>query len=515
MASIACRNKSTTPVRRLLALLSCCLAAGVMVTASTSSSRTTGSGRSSSRRHTFVGVVEATDYHHARLPGYFLPIVEVQPALIVVRGGSDDQGYDEDEDEEDSPYDKKHNVETATDQHGETEEDDEGEHVYDELEDQEEEEEEPSMVEEEEVDVELEEDYVQIEHEELFEDDEEEEEGSDTVTYEESVVVIEEEEIEIEGGKEDESPEEETSVRLPTAQVLERATAGTNTDDENSSAFVDRMELADAYDLEDDAAADAADASAVGGDNASHVGASAATAVGAGGSDPDTASHADEEAEGATLRAGEMFDLQITDEMRTVLLKELRFTPRDLKVLRPEIAAMLVAQKLQKPREGMPPNWYLPSDAVPSSSNKSGKLRSLLVKTSLTVVAVGTAALVASKGHEMIDLDDIQETFQKIPAALAAIPAAFGSMKEKAVPSPPPPPSQSARSTRDVLEDSGSVESAPPGDSEEEYDLDGHPHSVKPGAAVPAYEKDLDKTVLDKIITKIENAIKAFFRIKI
>jgi hypothetical protein len=50
----------------------------------------------------------------------------------------------------------------------------------------------------------------------------------------------------------------------------------------------------------------------------------------------------------------------------------------------------------------------------------------------------------------------------------------------------------------------------------EEPESEDHPQSVKPFATqAPSYEEDLDKSWVDKVITTIENAVKAFFRIKI
>lgn len=343
--------------------------------------------------------------------------------------------------------------------------------------------------EEEDADDELAEDegYVHTDHQEEIFDDEEETTFEEQVTMDEAV----EEHIV--------SDESTAGVSSASVQVLERATAaGTSADDENSSAFVDRMELADAYDLEDardegsDVVQDAEAMAAV----------SAATAVGAGGSDPDSQAADGDEA------AKEGDDtLIITDDMKDVLLNRLKFKPSDLKVMRPDIAAMVIANRLQRPEEGMPLNWYLPNAPKPATRTPNK-----LVKASATAVAVVAVALVAVKGQDMgvFDLEGIQSALQKIPAVLAAIPAAIGGGSNKKGKIQPLPPAAAEESP------SEQVQSTPAADVEEESEVDAHPHSLKPGATeIPAYERDLDKTALDKFLTKIENAIKAFFRIKI
>lgn len=290
--------------------------------------------------------------------------------------------------------------------------------------------------------------------------------------------------------------DEETAPTRTTQEVLERATAGFHTDDENSSAFVDRMELADAYDLEETVTGEE---QIVMDDAQAMAAVTAATAVGAGGSDLD--SIVEERPAATEEEDGELAVEEITDEMKEILVQDLKFRPADIKVLRPEIASMIIANRLQKPREGMPANWYLPGSA------KSGvsPLRKRIIKASATILAVGAVALVA-KGQD-IDLDDIADLLKKIPATLAAIPAALMGSSSS---------SEGAKldektSPADSVVEEGEEDSSSP--TEEEDD---HPHSLKPGSSYPpTYEEDLDKTALDKIITKIENGFKSFFRMKI
>jgi ABC-type nickel/cobalt efflux system permease component RcnA len=128
-------------------------------------------------------------------------------------------------------------------------------------------------------------------------------------------------------------------------------------------------------------------------------------------------------------------------------------------------------------------------------------MRKRLLKASAAIFTIGAVALVA-KGQD-INLDDILELLQKIPAALVGIPAALlGSSKSPA-----------ALPLVTTVEEESLVEEE---STEEVADDDDHPHSLKPGSShVPSFEGDLDKTALDKFITIIENGFKSFFRMQI
>jgi hypothetical protein len=187
--------------------------------------------------------------------------------------------------------------------------------------------------------------------------------------------------------------------------------------------------------------------------------------------------------------------------MKTILRKELHYKPRDVKLMRSDIAAMVVAKRLRRPIEGMPLNWYV------EGSKPANFLRENAIKVSLTLAAVGIAALVGLKGEEL-GVDSIQDVLKKLPAMLAAVPTAVTSMgskvKKEAVSAVP-----TTSATPAVQEAEVPVEQL---ESEEED----HPRSVKPfSAQPPSYENDLDKSWLDKAITTIENALKSIFRIKI
>ena len=378
--------------------------------------------------------------------------------LNTIRGGASDSAYEEeDEDEEDT---------VAV--------------VEDEWEQDEYDEEAISAVLSDDIGIELGEEEEE-EHIEVFDDDVAEEEeifvDAQEEMYEEAGAAAEDD---LEAEAFDDALEDEPE---PLAQVLEERMAPT-TDDENSSAFVDRMDLADAYDEGETTAGEL-------------PAAMAARAI-AGGSDEDN------EVESAKAAASEEPAVtEITDGMREILTKDLKYSVKDVKNMRPDIAALVIANKLRKPVEGMPANFYV------DTSKASGSLRNGAMKVSLTLAAVGAVALVGLKGEDMgLDLDAVQDTLKKVPALLAAVPAAFSSLTDKVTSPKATPATVCVPSTTPVPEDT-------PAEATEEEEEE-HPHSVKPYSDhAPSYEEDLDKTLLDKVITKIENAFKAFFRIKI
>jgi hypothetical protein len=324
-----------------------------------------------------------------------------------------------------------------------------------------------------------EEDFTQVE--EIFEDENED------VFVDAQEEIFEDEEEEEQEPFEESSEDEEPVIF--TTQVLEERLS--TTDDEYSSAFVDRMELADAYDEGETTTA---------GDGSAAL-AAATTAVG--GADED-----------AAQEEVEVEITEITDEMKSILQRELKYTPRDVKVLRADIASVVVAKRLRRPIEGMPPNWYV-EGAKPSN----GGLRQHVIKVSLTLAAVGTVVLLGLKGEDMgLDLDDVQDALKKFPAMLATMPAALqsatGRVKRSTVAALPAAASAVEEPPAAAAEQ-GETAAAEQGETDEKSEED-HPHSVKPGAThAPSYEEDLDKSILDKVITSIENVIKAFFRLKI
>jgi hypothetical protein len=414
---------------------------------------------------------------------------ELHPAIIsVIRGGSDN-GVPVYEEEEDTEETVDETIVEEEEEEGEANEEWE-EDQYDEeaiTQDfgEEEEIEESSFA--------VQADFVQIDPEEIFDDEEEED---FVVDVQEEVFDDEQAEDQDEDQAEEETfhdalEELPADEPAPLTQVLEERMP-TNTDDE-SSAFVDRMDLADAY--------DEGETTTGGGESAALAAVSAAKVSGGGGDDDDDPKE-EKTAEKATVT-----EAVITDEMAAILRKDLKYTAQDVKLMRPDIAAIVLAKSLRRPFEGMPPNFYIDGKAP------SNGLRRAIVRATLTIAAVGAVAILGLNG----DLD-----FAKGAAKPFALLAAVPSKPQSAV-SKPKKETTAVKAPKETVTSipivSSSTDESPSvdGDGEDEKDTeDDHPHSVKPYAShAPAFEEDLDKTWLDKVISKIENAIKAILRIEI
>lgn len=283
------------------------------------------------------------------------------------------------------------------------------------------------------------------------------------------------------------STDEENTLSF--VDTMEARIAST-TDDENSSAFVDRMELADAYD-DVDTAADPEDATL--------AAVTASTAIGGG--DDEAIENEEAAAAEAAVEENAAVEIQeITEDMKKAL-KDLKYKSREVKLMRPEVASELVSKGLQRPPEGIPQNWYV-EGAKPLSA-----LRQNAFKMALALVALGGAAVVGLKGDGLPD----------VGALLGTIPTVLKSMLPDKSASPNKPEKTSTAGTVTVAGEVPPSEVAE-GVAEKEAAVteEDHPHSVKPFSHdAPAYEENLDKTWLDKGITKIENLFKAFFNAKI
>lgn len=343
----------------------------------------------------------------------------------------------------------------------EVDEDGEWEEIYDEEDEEEEDEGLAEVVEEE------------LQEEDAVEEDEEE------LVEEEEIAVAEEDEEEIPVVIEEAAaPEEEPSIvqeraytddenSLSFVDSMEARIANTNTDDENSSAFVDRMDLADAYDEVDAAAASDQE------EDSALAAVTAATAIG--GAD-DVVPEEGEDAEGTAVAP-----LELSQEVKDTL-KSLKYKAREIASLRPEVATELAEKGLQRPQEGLPANWFVEGASVGVS------VREQALKISLVLAALGGLAFVGSNAGGVV----------------AAVPAILKSLLPKKA-------TTLAKATTSPLITETEVSLV-----EEEEVEDDHPHSVKPNStSPPAYEKDLDKSLLDKVITKIGDLLKAIWNAKI
>jgi hypothetical protein len=258
-------------------------------------------------------------------------------------------------------------------------------------------------------------------------------------------------------------------------------TEAVNRDDGDSSAFVDRMELADAYD-EDETTPDSFEVETTPDTfeiekESSYVDSPAAPVVTPGGSS--------EQRESVGPRT------EIDAATREILMNELKYRRSEVERMKPDVAKIAADKKLRRPTEGVPMNWFVAGKA----SNRSD-LQNILPKV-LVPVLVGALAVTTG-----INFDFSPST---------------------AVPPRPPQPSRSegkeaSTSIKDAVEGDGD-DSKATGEPEPETKPDVlpvnehvnapdevHPRSIKPGQ-VPVDEMDL--TLLDKGITAVERKIKA------
>ena len=222
-------------------------------------------------------------------------------------------------------------------------------------------------------------------------------------------------------------------------------------------------------------------------------------AVTAGGAVVDIEEEEEEEHEEEGEERGVVIDITISDEMKDILRNELRYTDRDILVMRPDIAAEVIANRLSRPIEGMPRNFYIEGTG-PENNVRKGLIR---VATGLVVsTAIGlTAYTVTNNDKSPIDGEAIMENIKKIPKMITS----FGKqLKDKAVEALPDEDERSDDTTEKTFTE------------EEMQEMENEViHSIKPGTKAVPHHHEEDKSVLDKFLTKIENLIKAFFNMKI
>ena len=210
---------------------------------------------------------------------------------------------------------------------------------------------------------------------------------------------------------------------------------------------------------------------------------------------------------------------EISGEMKRILRNELSYTRREVQLMRPEIAAMVVYNRLSRPGEGMPPNFYIEGYGPP------GPLLEHSSKIVVTAIAVGTVALTATSLNDGdFDLENIVDALKSIPKVLLAAGAAVSGKVGAALPSKKPEAAAVPSDTVGMVGLPGEmieaevVEETTRGsqseDSTDEPTKDDLVHSIKPGTKSGPKVNE-DETALDKFLTKVENLIKGFFRIKI
>ena len=184
-----------------------------------------------------------------------------------------------------------------------------------------------------------------------------------------------------------------------------------NTDDESSSANVDRMDLADAYDEEladEEVDEKPTPVLAMGGNidddldnqHSSDNGyVSSPQEIAPGGADDDA------------VEAPK--DTFITEEMEKEL-RALQWRKGDIRRMRPDVAAVVLHKQLQRPREGMPASFYK-EGMVPANDRKVGKV----LKT-LLVPACCAAAVICSGGE--VNWAECGNCLKSLPRKIGILP---------------------------------------------------------------------------------------------
>jgi hypothetical protein len=254
--------------------------------------------------------------------------------------------------------------------------------------------------------------------------------------------------------------------------------------DDDSSAFVDRMELADdegettpgSFEVENVVSAEA-----------SVISDPAANDEG----DSPTSGNSQLEDESSTEQKIEASTEPVIDAvMRRVLIKELKYTSNEVKAMKYDIAVMIVEKRLYRPMEGMPANWY--RDGTSSGSSVSKIITRIAIPVMVGALAFGAAT---KGGFDSPHIFTLPFPRNKTPVDA---PAEIAETT---------PPDSNSKDAED--DDNGSVKPV-----NEHVDALGavHPHSIKPGQ-IP--KDEMDVTWLDKAITAVEKKIKALIRMEI
>lgn len=180
----------------------------------------------------------------------------------------------------------------------------------------------------------------------------------------------------------------------------------------------------------------------------------------------------------------------LTDEMKRILIKELKFHRREVNGMKPEIAVVLAEKRLRRPCEGIPSNWYTDKakhlKAISHERQKNTVLKIVLFPIAYAVPIALTALAI----YGSADLAQLFSTLssEDVITATSATPKA-----------PTDTGYQEIESTSASFDAGG-----------------GGGGGIAPGdhSRIPKKE-DEDESWIDKIITGIAKPIKAFWDIKL
>ena len=275
--------------------------------------------------------------------------------------------------------------------------------------------------------------------------------------------------------------------------------ATVNTDGESSSAIIDRMDLADAYDEEDqemllDEERDQGSPALVAGDNTDPNANENNNPPTAHDVLPGCGTHDDDAVVGEGIAKTTIQDVlptesvndgatAITKEMEKVLILKLEWKKQEVQSMRPDIAAAVVYKHLMRPQAGMPSTWYT-SGSTPSITSRN----QLLVCNILIPHLFASYAPKKGGVGEWRDIELSSITYSLRGDFL--LPT-----KEHPLAPAEEAPSVSSPEKETTMEDAPAVNNQ-------------LAHSVK--SYSQSVEDDPDQSWLDKVITKIEKSVKAF-----
>lgn len=309
-----------------------------------------------------------------------------------------------------------------------------------------------------------------------------------------------EDEDEVDGGEGNDDKEEEAAAeeKAEEAPVVEKPTEEASEvidEDEDSSANIDSMDYADAYDEEVEGGEDEEEQGETATMDDADTTTPGATATAESTTSTSFADSTGVQSSGKTPPKIPLVS-EITPAMKDILIKKLKYRPKEVQSMRPEIAAVVVAKELQRPQEGLPAHWLVADAAAPKKGSLGGRAKSILLSVlAILVAVVGGKALSNSGGYEFV-----WDAAAAGRSSAATTPPADSTTSKYEPPPPPAEPEPAAEP--DEPEEELFAATAPTESVEPE-------HSLRPGQQPPT--EPVDETALDKFLTKVEKGLGRVF----
>jgi hypothetical protein len=276
-------------------------------------------------------------------------------------------------------------------------------------------------------------------------------------------------------------------------------------DDGSSTDHLDRLDLADAYD--DDVAAALTTPSAA--DHTARTSLPVAAAAVVASIAPAGAAAA----AAATPTDDDDTAMMIDAATARILQNELKYRPKEIKSMKPAVAAVVAAKRLHRPTEGMPRNWYRAGTDGSNLLQSKNQRRLGVVKKWGQVVLPRIIVPVAVIGLAIVQKDSIGEVLSSVLART-----------RRTARRPDGPKLRDDNTPTYDNDDIGSIYDDSllqiENDDNNNNDSSSPPRVKEAAATRPTTFKDhqttttneLDVTWLDKCLTAIERRFKAFMR---